>query len=398
MINKNLDIDKILFNIILVLAISINFSTAVASIAIGMGIFVIAYKIVKQNPPKFPREFIRVFTVYFGFQFIIAVLSTDPSVSLREFAGEIHRCLPFFFALLCITNEMRLKKILIVILLTNIINDLFGVYQWFVLDIPRPSAFNYTATFFGSMLLMQFPVHLFIAKLKIMPDIVRKLAGVACVLTVFALAISLTRGAWLAFVIVGSVLIFLEMPGKKNFLIFICTIAICLMVSAMISPLFLRTIKTFSDPNYSSNTERVLMWQSSLEMFKDYPLHGVGQEMFFKFYNEQYISSEAIDRPGRNMRGHTHPHNNIFKILSEGGLLGIMAFVILYGYFFRKFYISYRRKHSYAGLMAFLILLGLQLEGLTDTNMNQVPIMREYWLLTGIFLSPILTRYESQSI
>jgi hypothetical protein len=49
----------------------------------------------------------------------------------------------------------------------------------------------------------------------------------------------------------------------------------------------------------------------------------------------------------------------------------------------------------YAGIMAFLILLGLQLEGLTDTNMNQVPIMREFWLLTEIFLSPILTRYES---
>lgn len=245
------------------------------------------------------------------------------------------------------------------------------------------------------MLLIQFPVHLFIAKSTIMPKTVRKLADFACLLTVFALAISLTRGAWLAFVIVGSVFIFFEMPSKKSFLVFFCTITICLTVAAMMSPLFLRTIKTFSDPYYSSNTERILMWRSSWEMFKDYPLHGVGQEMFFKFYNEQYISPEALDRPGKDMRGHTHPHSNIFKNLSEGGLLGIIAFVILYGYFFRKFYILYRREHSYAGLMAFLILLGLQLEGLTDTNMNQVPIMREFWLVTGIFLSPILTRYES---
>lgn len=392
MINKNLNTDKILFNITLLLAVSINFSTAVSSIAVGIGVLVIAHKFLNSS---YPKEFVRVFTIYFVIQFIIAMLSTNPLVSLREFGGELHRCLPFFFALLCITSEMRLKKFLVVILIANIINDLFGVYQWFVLDIPRPSAFNHTATFFGSMLLIQFPVHLFIAKSTIMPKTVRKLADFACLLTVFALAISLTRGAWLAFVIVGSVFIFFEMPSKKSFLVFFCTITICLTVAAMMSPLFLRTIKTFSDPYYSSNTERILMWRSSWEMFKDYPLHGVGQEMFFKFYNEQYISPEALDRPGKDMRGHTHPHSNIFKNLSEGGLLGIIAFAILYGYFFRKFYILYRREHSYAGLMAFLILLGLQLEGLTDTNMNQVPIMREFWLVTGIFLSPILTRYES---
>lgn len=394
MINKilNIDKDKALFNVVLVLAASINFSTAVSSIAVGIGILVIAHKFLNSS---YPKEFMRVFMIYFVIQFIIAMLSTNPLVSLREFGGELHRCLPFFFTLLCITSEMRLKKILVVILTANIINDLFGVYQWFVLDIPRPSAFNHTATFFGSMLLIQLPVHLFIAKSTIMPKTVRKLAGFSCLLTVFALSISLTRGAWLAFVIVGSVFIFFEMPSKKSFLIFFCTITICLTVAAMMSPLFLRTIKTFSDPYYSSNTERILMWQSSWEMFKDYPLHGVGQEMFFKFYNEQYISPEALDRPGKDMRGHTHPHSNIFKNLSEGGLLGIIAFIILYGYFFRKFYVLYRREHSYAGLMAFLILLGLQLEGLTDTNMNQVPIMREYWLLTGIFLSPVLTHCKS---
>lgn len=394
MINKilNIDKDKALFNVVLVLAASINFSTAVSSIAVGIGILVIAHKFLNSS---YPKEFMRVFMIYFVIQFIIAMLSTNPLVSLREFGGELHRCLPFFFTLLCITSEMRLKKILVVILTANIINDLFGVYQWFVLDIPRPSAFNHTATFFGSMLLIQLPVHLFIAKSTIMPKTVRKLAGFSCLLTVFALSISLTRGAWLAFVIAGSVFIFFEMPSKKSFLIFFCTITICLTVAAMMSPLFLRTIKTFSDPYYSSNTERILMWQSSWEMFKDYPLHGVGQEMFFKFYNEQYISPEALDRPGKDMRGHTHPHSNIFKNLSEGGLLGIIAFIILYGYFFRKFYVLYRREHSYAGLMAFLILLGLQLEGLTDTNMNQVPIMREYWLLTGIFLSPVLTHCKS---
>lgn len=40
MINKilNIDKDKALFNVVLVLAASINFSTAVSSIAVGIGV------------------------------------------------------------------------------------------------------------------------------------------------------------------------------------------------------------------------------------------------------------------------------------------------------------------------------------------------------------------------
>lgn len=96
MINKilNIDKDKALFNVVLVLAASINFSTAVSSIAVGIGILVIAHKFLNSS---YPKEFMRVFMIYFVIQFIIAMLSTNPLVSLREFGGELHRCLPFFF-------------------------------------------------------------------------------------------------------------------------------------------------------------------------------------------------------------------------------------------------------------------------------------------------------------
>lgn len=378
---------------ILILAASINFSTAVASIAVGVCFLITVYKILKFHIIPIPIRFTNIFLIYFFIEFIIAVLSVDPLISLREFIGEIHRCLPFFLVFLCTFNITDLKNILIIILISNIINDVAGIYQWFVLNIPRPCAFNHTATFFGSMLLIQFPIHLFIARLSIMPKVIRKLAWFACAMTIFSLAISLTRGAWVAFLIVAIIFIIFEM-NRKAFMIFICSTIIFLTTSAILSPLFLKTLTTFTDPYYSSNTERVLMWQSSFEMFKNYPLHGVGQEMFKKFYNEKYISSEALDQPGKNgNEGHSHPHSNIFKILSEGGILGISAFIILHGYFFREFYLIYRKKKSKTGLTAFLILLGLQIEGLTDTNMNQVPIMREYWLVIGLLLKYKLMRH-----
>ena len=132
------------------------------------------------------------------------------------------------------------------------------------------------------------------------------------------------------------------------------------------------------------------MWQSAVEIFYDYPICGVGQKMFFTAYNEHYISPEAKERPGEGRRGHTHPHNNFLHRASEGGIVGLASFIGLYVYFLWKFFTQFRRERQFAfgaGMAGFLILSGLLLEGLTDTNMNQVPIMREFWLMAGTLLA-----------
>lgn len=397
-----LTINNIMYQLVLLLAFFINFSTAAASIAVGIGFLTIIYQIIKcKQFPTIDKEFIIIFAIYFVMQIIIALCSLDVLVSLREVIGEMHRCLPFFFAIMYIKEQYQLRNVLIVILISNIINDFTGIYQWFFLNIPRPYAFNHTATFFGSFLLMQIPIHIFIAMLPIMPKWSRILAVFACVVSLFSLTISLTRGAWLAFIIVSIAFMLIDKIHRKMTLRLLSIILICFVAASVFFPLIWRSVKTITDPYYSSNTERVLMWKSSINIFKDYPVHGIGQKMFQRVYNDEYILPNAIDKPGKDgQTGHSHPHSNIFKVLSEGGLIGIFAFTFLYGYFFHRFYIVYWREKNImslsAGLTAFLILLGLQIEGLTDTNMNQVPIMREYWLLTGILLSPsILTTYKA---
>jgi O-antigen ligase len=132
------------------------------------------------------------------------------------------------------------------------------------------------------------------------------------------------------------------------------------------------------------------MWESAAEIFADYPIYGVGQKMFFTAYNEHYISDEAQERPDEDRRGHTHPHNNFFHRAAEGGIIGLTAFIGLYAYFLWKFFTQLQREKNFsfgAGMTGLLILSGLLLEGLTDTNMNQVPIMREFWLLAGTLIA-----------
>lgn len=66
------------------------------------------------------------------------------------------------------------------------------------------------------------------------------------------------------------------------------------------------------------------------------------------------------------------------------------SFIGLYAYFFWKFFTKFKREKNFifgAGLTAFLILAGLQLESLTDTNIIQMPIMREFCLLAGTLIA-----------
>ena len=239
-------------------------------------------------------------------------------------------------------------------------------------------------------MLIQLPILIFIAQLEILSPQWKLLAIIAAVLTLICLVLSMTRGAWLALIVVALIFVSLEKKylgiAKKIFAV----LAVMFLIATLVSPRLQDRLATFVDIKFQSNTERVLMWKSAVEIFADYPLCGVGQEMFVRAYNEQYISPEARERPNDESDGHTQPHNNLLHAASEGGLVGVVSFIGLYVYFFWKFFSQYKRERLFkfgAGMTAFLILAGLHLEGLTDTNIIQVPIMREFWLLAGTLIA-----------
>ncbi len=379
--------------ILLILAFASNVSTAVSSIAVAIGVLFVLYCSIKSKKiPDFDPGIVRIFGIYFLLQIMIATFSINPSVSFREVAGEFHRCFPIFLAMFFIKREYQIKGILLSFLFASMVSAVCGLYQYFIMDVQRVYSLSHTPTFYASFLLMQFPVFWLMSTLDFMPRWSRSAAVAMGVIAFLMLLLTGTRGAWLAFLAeVVFIMCFYQkwrIFAMKGMVVFVAVMAILFMSV----PAFQMRIGTLVNPNFQSNSERMLMWQSAGEMVADYPIHGIGQKMFAVEYNTRYISPEAKERsePGRPETGHTHPHNNLWKVTSEGGLLGFISFVMLHGYFFWRFWKLQRQEHnrmiiSY-GMTAVLIMLGLQLEGMTDTNMNQVPIMREYWLLAGMLL------------
>ena len=72
-------------------------------------------------------------------------------------------------------------------------------------------------------------------------------------------------------------------------------------------------------------------------------------------------------------------------------MIGVAAALMLHGYFFYRLWLLHRAQRDAMamtfGLAGILMMTGVVLEGLTDTNMNQVPIMRAYWLMMGVLLA-----------
>lgn len=388
---KNFSLDAAMYGVILLLAFAVPLSTAAASIAVALGtIFILVNFWRTKKFPTIDAGILEILALYLLCQIITALTSWDAAISLREVVGEVHRFFPLLFAMIFIKRREQLAGVLAASLVAFLINDLAGIVQYFALGEPRAFGFNHTPTFYGSFMLMQLPMMIFIARSEILSPFVKRLAIVGAGLSLICLVLSMTRGAWLALIVTVAIFFLLEKKYRPFTAKIFAGLAIIFLLVTMFSPKLQSRLTTLTDANYQSNSERVLMWQSALEIFRDYPLCGVGQKMFFKAYNEQYISPEAKERPDSDRRGHTHPHNNLLHRASEGGLIGLLSFVGLYAYFFRLFYLQRRREKNSpasAGLTAFLILAALQLEGLTDTNMNQVPIMREFWLLAGTLIA-----------
>ncbi len=102
-----------------------------------------------------------------------------------------------------------------------------------------------------------------------------------------------------------------------------------------IEKLTVKQIEWFSDTGQTSYAERILMYKTSIEMFKEKPLVGQGFSNFGSLYMYYQGKVKKADPQYKDV-GHSytsHPHNELFLMLSESGIAGIIGvLILLYGF------------------------------------------------------------------
>ncbi len=135
------------------------------------------------------------------------------------------------------------------------------------------------------------------------------------------------------------------------------------------------------DPYNITNITRLALWRGGIEIFKHYPLFGVGDigiENYYRKYKRPF-----------DKEIHGHLHNNFFHVLATLGLFGFVAVCFLFYKIFKInltiYYLSKDEKFisSYA-LGAIGAFAAFLISGLTELNFGDQEIITLVWFTVGL--------------
>jgi O-antigen ligase len=156
------------------------------------------------------------------------------------------------------------------------------------------------------------------------------------------------------------------------------------------SPKLSARVKTIGNlSNQISVTDRFSMWKSAADIWKDYPVLGIGVGQYQKAYQTKYCLPESQDYKLPSKERHNHPHSNFMLILSEAGIVGGTAYLVFLCLLLWFSFRGWWRTKNVLYLVLLSILLGTQLQGLMDTNIKMTVVCKMYWFFIGITLQMI---------
>ena len=204
----------------------------------------------------------------------------------------------------------------------------------------------------------------------------RVLSGICFALSIAALILTWSRGAWIALLITIPAYLFLRFfrrPGLLLSLIFLIPCALYLLPEA----LHLRLLSAL-DLADSSIAYRLSIFRSSLSLFKDNLFSGIGlgADTFYQAFAP--YAEEGVVAP--------HSHNLLLQIGCEAGIFPLITFIVLIFTRMRHLsvYSRYIRRGSVQTVTVFgtLALFALLIFGMTDYIWFS-PLM--YYLFFALF-------------
>lgn len=319
--------------------------------------------------------------VSLGWSFLAAALISAVFSQHRAMALVV--CLGFallFFVVVLGTRDAVIlftardcRRMLLWILVAAVGCAFNGIYARFGLGYPRAEGFAFGPNSFGGAVAFW---ALFAIGLSLeLRRIGWWLLTIPVLLT--ALALSMSRGSWMGFV--ASVVLFsclLVMRHKRyvKWALVVCVgiFAVSALAMAYSSPLRERFVSTFS---IERNMDRILVWQTAVEMIKDRPLTGVGGGVFPLVYQDYRVSA-------RGRSSFSFAHNLPLHILAEYGVLGFIPFFALIGYTLIRGW-RLARQSGPLIMATYSGFIGMLVHELVDNVIIDMNFGALFWFLAG---------------
>jgi O-antigen ligase len=204
------------------------------------------------------------------------------------------------------------------------------------------------------------------------------------------LVASYTRGAWIGFG-VGLIAALPALRRGRWLLVGGIALVVLALVAtprealtgvAPLVELRARLLKAVN-PQEPGVTERVYMWRSGLAMWREHPWLGIGPGEVKREFPSHALP-EAVKK-------HTsHVHNTPLQILAERGLLGLAAWLWIWGAFYARGVAVWRRlpraavseRALVAGSLA--AITGFLVAGLSEYNFGDSEVVMVAWTIAAL--------------
>lgn len=318
--------------------------------------------------------------------FITVCINTDASFSYYR----SYYISPLVALLLPLLFSFTYKKIITLLTLISLIfflNACYINYQFIQnIIIERPDGFFNGYMLLCGMNLLILPILLTLSIHKNnLPKYIRIFFFVTILVNIPAIIFENTRIVWISLFIVFFIIIFLSI-NKKIYLLLIFSLLIITSYNIFqISPNSINRLQTISstNSNVQPNYERILMWQSALNMFIEHPITGVGIGNYHKEYVSHYRSPLSKEDTW-------HPHNVLLSMLAQSGLIGTIGYLLLFIYLYYKSISNYIKDKNCIDLVYLSSLLAFSINGLTDCNFvghNLKELTYMFYFITGMYLA-----------
>ena len=276
--------------------------------------------------PSYVKKYSKTFALMLLLLLPSAVLTNNIAVGLPEFINVWLWRIPVFFVIaLCIRDKKTLFTMLAVFFVDFGIDNLVAFYQHVSGMTDRGWGFGSSVLTISGLMVMLVPIFCVILLDSAFPSYVKASALWALGCVGFGMYGNQSRGSWL-FNMIMVPIVSLPYILKR----FGCVVAVLAALGGIVwgfstQPQYVARFESITNTTTDgSNLGRFDVWTSSINMFKDHPVTGVGIGQWRTIYEASYRL------PTENQHLY-HAHNNFIQLLGEVGLLGLLGVLIFYG-------------------------------------------------------------------
>lgn len=341
---------------ITLMACSTRLSMAAGQVFYVIAILLSIFYIWKHRHDLYVPSYVKKYSKTFALMLLLllpsAVLTNNIAVGLPEFINVWLWRIPVFFVIaLCIRDKKTLFTMLAVFFVDFGIDNLVAFYQHVSGMTDRGWGFGSSVLTISGLMVMLVPIFCVILLDSAFPSYVKASALWALGCVGFGMYGNQSRGSWL-FNMIMVPIVSLPYILKR----FGCVVAVLATLGGIVwgfstQPQYVARFESITNTTTDgSNLGRFDVWTSSINMFKDYPVTGVGIGQWRTIYEASYRL------PTENQHLY-HAHNNFIQLLGEVGLLGLLGVLIFYGSIIVDNFVVWFKKRDPYSLCAMIAVI-----------------------------------------